>query len=188
MQNQTRRVVWVGDPALDVATMKIRGEGGYAETRDESLVRERPGMRAHRFVIRPLTPRESILVDERASVLRAARMALSIALVEVQLPSGESLVPKERVQSFEGTGEQSVWSDNALDMLVRKFGKACLLDIATLIREVDEQPGEAFASGDGVRFKLLPSSLDALEQMERRLAASTPSTRETPSSEPSSPT
>ena len=183
MDQQNRRVVWVGDPALDTRVMNIRGPGGYAETRDPSLVRERQGRKAHWFVVRPLNPRESIIVDERTSHLRAMRTAIAYALVAVEMPGGASLVPQESVPRTDGTGgEQMAWSDGALDMLTRRFGKVCLEDIATVIREIDEAPGEAFASDVGVRFSLLPLSLAALVRNERLFAESHQIAPETQSS------
>lgn len=174
MEEQTKRVVYVGDPALDARAMKIRGPGGYGETRDESLVRTLPGRTPIWFTVRWLTPRESIIVEERGTPLRKTRAAISTALVAVDLPNATTMRPATSVPAVEGNGERMLWDDEALDDLWRRFGKLCMYDIGTVILEKDDQPGEAFASGEGARFTLLPSSLAALEQNERRLAALTP--------------
>lgn len=179
----TRRLVFVGDRALDTRQMKIRGAGGYGETREESLVRTLPGRTPVWFTVRWLTPRESILVDERGTVLRRVRAAISTALTQIDLPSGETLRPTLKVPDVNGAAESRLlWDDDGLDALTKKFGKAVMLDIGTAILEADERPGEVFASDDDLRFTLLPSSLAALEVNERRLAALPSPASETPNS------
>lgn len=167
-----RRLVFVGDPALDTRQMKLRGAGGYGESRDESLVRTLPGRSPVWFTVRWLTPRESILVDERGTVLRRVRAALATALTQIDMPSGETMRPTLRVPDVNGAAESRLlWDDEGLDLLTSKFGKAAMLDIGTAVLEADDRPGEAFASGDALRFTLLPSSLAAWERNERLLAA-----------------
>lgn len=177
MESQTRRMVFEGDPALDTKEMKIRGPGGYGETRDPGLVRVLPGRVPVWFTVRFLTPRESIIVDERGALgpLWKVRQAVSAGLVSVQLATGETRRPATSVPDPDAPGgSKFIWDDVALNDLWRTFGKAAMVSIGTAILEMDERPGEAFANGDDVRFTLLPSSLAALEANERRIAARPP--------------
>lgn len=174
-------IVSVEDPALDRARMDVRK---YAETRDPGLIVERPGMRAARWTIRDLTKRESDICDEQTHIVRKYNLAIAFALLEVELGS-EKLVPTTAVPDRTG-GSRPIWDDEAIAELQRRTSKLVLREIAHVICERDERVGEAFGGG-ALRYTLLPSSLGALDRIERQHAADLRSAPPTPPSDQSSP-
>lgn len=85
--------VSVIDEALD---MDAKDRERYAETRDLSLIREYPGERAMRFVLRPLSYSDKVHVDAiEAQGVRAA-LAFRKALLRIDFFDGsdETFAPK----------------------------------------------------------------------------------------------
>lgn len=175
-----KAIVSVLDPALDLDAMDVRAYADGA-ARDEALIRELPGRTAARFRVRHLSVEESLICDSQPSIAHKLRLALAYALEAVDLGGGQVLVPTG--ERKEGLRKKRYWQDREYAALVTRFGKLAVTEVAMVIAEMDEAPGEAFRDGVEQTFTLLPSSRDALAQRERRRAAQNQTTAETLSSD-----
>lgn len=164
---ETIELVSVEDPALDRKSMNVRK---YGETRDlGSLLVEQQGMKAVRWFIRDLTMAESDMCDDRPTFTAKLNFALCFGLVKVD-DGAAGYVPKTVVPDGENGGNKTIWSNEALAELRKRFGKGVLREIATVICQRDERSGEAFGGG-APSYTLPPLSLAALDRIERQRAA-----------------
>jgi hypothetical protein len=164
----SKTIVSVLDPALDLSKMDLRAyaDGG---ARPESMIREVPGRFALRFRVRDLSVEESLACDSQPSVIYKLRLALCYALESVDCGGGNIILPTG--ERKEGADRKRFWQDQEYALLVARFGKTVVNEIAAVISEMDERLGEAFRDNDAERYTLLPLSREGLARRERQHAA-----------------
>ena len=164
----TIEVVSVEDPALDRKNMNVRK---YAESRDITQVRELPSMKVVRWTIRDLTKSESDFCDDRGATSHMAKLNAAMMFGLVKIDNGrEALVPTHPIPDRESGGSKMVWTDDELATIQADYGKSVFREISVIICQRDERSGKAFGGGVS-SYTLLPSSLSALEKIERQPAA-----------------
>lgn len=164
----SKTIVSVLDPALDLSKMDLRAyaDGG---ARPESMIAEHPGRNAVRFRIRHLSVEESLACDSQPSIVYKLRLALCYALESVDQGGGNVIVPTG--ERKEGDRKKRFWQDHEYALLVTRFGKTVVAEVASVIAEMDERLGEAFRDDDAERYTLPPLSREGLARRERQHAA-----------------
>lgn len=159
-------VVSAADPALDMARAE-REE--YARTRDASKLREHPGKRAVRFVLRPLSVAEASVCDQRPSMADRVLWAFMLGVYEIvnadaRGPSDGARILPTRSFDAPGGGKRNIWSDLELEALQEAFGRAVFFEIGGIVYE---RTLRGKAAGGSVPYTVPQSCLDALDWIER---------------------
>lgn len=158
-------VASAADRALDMTAAERRA---YAESRDPSKLREHPGQRAVRFIVRPLSVVDASVIDQRPSISDRVVWAFLLGCSEIhhadsQGPrEGSRLIP---TRSFEAqAGKRMIWSDDELGAIQEAFGRAVLYEIGGVVYE---RTLRGKAAGGSVPYTVPQSLLDELVQIER---------------------
>lgn len=169
-----KTIVSVADPALDRTAMDVRR---YAETRDESLIREATGSKAVRFKLRELDYAMYNAAVMAGSAANSVAVFILYGLASISLPNGTEILPTKETSPASGPAIR-IWNDAELAVLYRRFGGRRMIELASVIEtlaHVGEGEGsfEGNVEGGGVYFTLPPSSQLELEQIARRHAVQT---------------
>jgi hypothetical protein len=162
-------VVSAGDPALDMTAAERRT---YAETRDPKLLRELPGKRAVRCLVRPLSVATASICDQRPSMADRVVWAFMLGCLEVQNADEHGpadarvLKPSHAFDAGDGD-KRCIWSDRELGALQETFGRGFLFEIGGVIYE---RTLRGKAAGGSEPFTVPQSLLDELAQIARRHA------------------
>jgi len=173
---RTIEVVSAADPALDMGRAE-REE--YARTRDPSKIRERPGQRAIRYIIRPLSVAEASVVDQRPSVSDRVTWAFVMGVTEIHHAGtdgprdGARLLPTQPFDS--PSGRRNIWSDAELEALQDAFGRGLFFEVGGIVYE---RTLRGKAAGGSVPYTAPQSLLDVLAWIEPRPAERRPATPE----------
>lgn len=164
---RTIEVVRATDPALALSPGERRD---YAQTRDPLKIRELPGQRAVRFVVRPLGNVDCGAVERSANASEIVVRSFWLGCVEIRDADemgprvGACLRPTMRMNGRDACA----WSDSELEAIQETFGRAAIYEIGTVIYE---RTLRGKAAGGSVPYTVPQSSLDELTSMEARLRA-----------------
>lgn len=159
-------VVRMTDRALDM-TREERIK--YAETRDKTLIKERLGDVAVRFVLRALTASDNDMLGRMPAGEPQLVLACRLACVEVRnadaagRAAGRFMAPTYRLPNG-----RTMWSDAEWEALVRLFGQRTVIELGGIAYERLYAGNE---DGGSVLFTVPPLLLDELTRMEARQRA-----------------
>lgn len=174
LEQQTRSIVSIEDPALDRVKMDV---DGYAKTRNDALVCLLPGQKPRRYIVRRLTRAEVNTVGG-LGVMQKVDALIAFGLVRIDEPGGEVTKPTREIPRVDRkAGTQTIWDDgDELDAIYNRVQLSEWHELAAVIETMaGMRMGEAYGSSDE-RFTLLPSSQLAVARLKRLAAARTPTT------------
>lgn len=164
---RTIEVVRVSDPAL---AMSVSERRAYGESRDPSAIRELPGQRAVRFVVRPLSSIDAAGLERVPAGAAQLVMAFVFGVVEIREanelgPNPDTVIrPTQRIKGR----DLPVWSDDQLTAIQEAFGRVAILEIGGVAYE---RMLRGKAAGGSVPYTVPQASLEELEHLERQHAA-----------------
>lgn len=164
---RTIAVVRMSDPALALSHSE---RVAYGRTRDPQSIRELPGQRAVRFIVRPLGHVDMGAV-ERANP-GSEQIVRSFWLGCVSIEDCDELGPRvgaRIVPSMRIPGRDSAaWSDDEMNAIQESLGRSAIYEIGMVIYE---RTLRGKAAGGSVPYTVPQSSLDELASMAAHLPA-----------------
>lgn len=164
---RTIAVVRMSDPALALSHSE---RVAYGRSRDPQAIRELPGQRAVRFIVRPLNHVDMGAVERATPGVEQIVRAFWLGCVEIQdcdemgPRAGVRMVPSMRIPGR----DLPAWADDEINAVQEALGRSALYEIGTVIYE---RTLRGKAAGGSVPYTVPQSSLDELASMAAHLRA-----------------